>query len=263
MTDVTSDSTYESVPTQAEGVAVDATTPVEAESVEVPQEPEAPRLNVEEYGSHLVPIVVDGEEQWVTLEEARRGYSRTSDYTRKTQELATSRQELARAEALYNNFKADPQGTLTALAEHFGVSLAEARDIVEDAGDMAEQDPNDQRLSAIEQRFQEQEAAEARSRIESEFKELRDTYGEFDDQEVINAALERNITVTDAFKLVNFGKVQAKAATEAKEAEVLQAKRDVQVVEDGGAVRRGAVKPAAKTPNSIREAYEMAVQQAR
>lgn len=37
-------------------------------------------------------VKVNGEEQEITLEEALKGYSRTADYTRKTQELATQRQ---------------------------------------------------------------------------------------------------------------------------------------------------------------------------
>lgn len=38
-----------------------------------------------------VRVVIDGVEQTVTLEEALKGYSRTADYTRKTQEVAAQR----------------------------------------------------------------------------------------------------------------------------------------------------------------------------
>ena len=38
-----------------------------------------------------VKVKVDGQEQEITLDEALKGYSRTADYTRKTQELATQR----------------------------------------------------------------------------------------------------------------------------------------------------------------------------
>lgn len=38
-----------------------------------------------------VKVVIDGKEEEVTLEEALKGYSRTADYTRKTQEIAAQR----------------------------------------------------------------------------------------------------------------------------------------------------------------------------
>jgi hypothetical protein len=42
-----------------------------------------------------VVVKIDGEEHEVTLDEAIKGYQRTADYTRKTQELASQRKELA------------------------------------------------------------------------------------------------------------------------------------------------------------------------
>ena len=49
----------------------------------------------------LYKILVDGEEVEVTLEELQKGYSRQSDYTRKTQQLAQQRKE---AEALQQDY---------------------------------------------------------------------------------------------------------------------------------------------------------------
>lgn len=51
------------------------------------EEPETSSLDP----STRVRVVIDGQEQEVTLEEALKGYSRTADYTRKTQELSTQR----------------------------------------------------------------------------------------------------------------------------------------------------------------------------
>lgn len=43
---------------------------------------------------NLIPVKINGVEEMVTVEELARGYSRTKDYTQKTQELATRRREL-------------------------------------------------------------------------------------------------------------------------------------------------------------------------
>ena len=70
---------------QAEDASETANESTEEAAEEAPQ-PEAvldPNLKVK--------VRIDGQETEVTLEEALKGYSRTSDYTRKTQELATQR----------------------------------------------------------------------------------------------------------------------------------------------------------------------------
>lgn len=53
------------------------------------EQPENPETSLDP--NTVVRVVIDGAEQEVTLEEALKGYSRQSDYTRKTQELAAAR----------------------------------------------------------------------------------------------------------------------------------------------------------------------------
>src|SRR4030095_1693507 len=50
-------------------------------------------LDPTEYADRYVPVKVGGETLEVPLREALDGYSRTADYTRKTQELAQQRQQ--------------------------------------------------------------------------------------------------------------------------------------------------------------------------
>lgn len=57
-----------------------------AEGEDTPTEPEAPKAPVP-----TVKVKVDGLEQELPLEEVAKGYSRTADYTRKTQALAEER----------------------------------------------------------------------------------------------------------------------------------------------------------------------------
>ena len=51
----------------------------------------------------LYAVTVNGEEQEVTLEELTKGYSRQSDYTRKTQEIASDRKGMETLQQQYNS----------------------------------------------------------------------------------------------------------------------------------------------------------------
>jgi hypothetical protein len=69
---------------ETETVEAEAETDDDEEQDAGEQEPEEPRYTVK----------VDGEEVEVSLDELRSGYSRQTDYTRKTQELARQRKEI-------------------------------------------------------------------------------------------------------------------------------------------------------------------------
>ena len=64
----------------------------EAEPEEEEAEPEETDDEVEEE-PQLYSVTVNGEEQEVTFDELLKGYSRQSDYTKKTQELSNNRRE--------------------------------------------------------------------------------------------------------------------------------------------------------------------------
>ena len=51
----------------------------------------------------LYAVTVNGEEQEVTLEELTKGYSRQSDYTRKTQDIANNRKGMESLQQQYNS----------------------------------------------------------------------------------------------------------------------------------------------------------------
>ena len=74
----------------------------EQEEVEAQAEPE------------LYKVIIDGEEVEVSLDELQKGYSRQSDYTRKTQQLAQQRKE---AEALQQDYAQRVQ-QLNQFAQH-------------------------------------------------------------------------------------------------------------------------------------------------
>lgn len=89
---------------------------------------ETPReyLDVDSAGDHYVRVRVDGEELEVPLKEALQGYSRTADYTRKTQTLAQERQAAEYALTLQRALQAQPEETLGLLARQFGVPLGQS-----------------------------------------------------------------------------------------------------------------------------------------
>jgi len=57
----------------------------------------------EEVGEELYAVTVDGEEVGVTLDELMKGYSRQSDYTKKTQQIAEDRRETGSLQEKYNS----------------------------------------------------------------------------------------------------------------------------------------------------------------
>lgn len=206
------------------------------------QEPVAP---VEAPTTYKVQVA--GSEQEVTLEDLQSGFMRQADYTRKTQEIAQMRQRLAQAEAIANSLESDPQGTLRALAEAFGVQASE------DSFEFEEPDPIDQRLRAIERSEQERQAQQVRAQIDTEIDTLVNTYGDFDLHSVTMHAVQNGMTLTAAYRDLNFDSLAAKKAADA---EALAAKRAAADVE-GGATRVGVVETAKKA-GSIREAWTMA-----
>ena len=74
------------------------------EEVEEDDEEEAEESDEEEEEEpDLFAVKVDGEEIEVTFDELLKGYSRQSDYTKKTQELSEGRKEIESAKATYDS----------------------------------------------------------------------------------------------------------------------------------------------------------------
>lgn len=90
---------------------------------EVEPEPDYDYLDVEDPDSKYVRVKIDGEDQTVPLSEALSGYSRTQDYTRKTQEVARQRQEAEEAIRLNRALQANPGLTVQVLANQAGVTV--------------------------------------------------------------------------------------------------------------------------------------------
>ena len=95
--------TEEAAPTEEE----ESTEETQDESLEEESEEEAEEEESEESDEEveeelLYAVTVNGEEQEVSLDELMKGYSRQSDYTKKTQELSQERKEIDEAKAQYD-----------------------------------------------------------------------------------------------------------------------------------------------------------------
>ena len=77
---------------EGEDESLDEETEEEEEAEEAEEESEEPDVEEEE---ELYKVKVDGSEQEVTLDELLSGYSRQSDYTKKTQQIAQERQQMS------------------------------------------------------------------------------------------------------------------------------------------------------------------------
>ena len=231
------------------------------ESTEV-DTPESSVEVTEEPSGDTYAVKVDGENQEVSLEELRDGYQRQSDYTRKTQELASERKRLQQAEAIVSSLEADPDGTLTALADAFGVQMKspvnQGSNESYDSWDDTQSDPTEQRIANLETQIAQQNRVQRRQQTEKQVEGLKEQYGDFDAQELSQHELHHYIGKLDAAKThMRYGDVAEKASKLEKEQERTDAKRDATVVEPTGSKQTGAVKDSTVLkPNSIRQAFE-------
>lgn len=215
---------------------------------------------IESDASEPVEAVFEVDGTPITVDEAKNGYLRQSDYTRKTQELAEQRKQLRNAEVLQAALQRDPQATLRALADAYGVDFANqvASTADSDGGWGVEDEVSqpDPRLEELVAWRQQQEVAAAQAQIQKELTELESVYGEFDHSEVLRFTLDRGFPdVTSAFKAWRFDDVQQELARRDEDRKRVQAKRDAQVVE-AGASRSGAASSQVPAGGlSIREAW--------
>ena len=218
-------------------------------SIEEPMEPG---------GDYTVKI--DGAEHQVTLEELQQGYQRQADYTRKTQELASERQRLQQAETIVNALEADPQGTLDALGGALGV---QGNPRTQDDTSWEDEDPTTQRVAQLEAQVAHQAKTHRQQALDKEVTRLKGVYGEFDERELFQHALNNKIANLEAaYAHKNFGTMANYAGQLQRDADALDAKRKGAPVQGGKSVQEGAVSTdKTKEPSTLREAFALAKQQ--
>jgi len=241
------------------------------DSSEVSQSPDIPTLNVDEYSDYRIPVKLDGEELQVPLSEAIAGYQRQADYTRKTQELAEQRQSLQFASTLQAALENDPAGTLQLLSRHYGISTAQAAEMVSGMDESFEDlDPVDRKMRELDQRIAQFEEYQSQQEIEREISRLQSKYQDFDTNEVVNAALKRNTTDLEAvYKQIAFDKFTRQKEIEQaagqqqqlQESKVVEAKRQAAVVEGGASATQSTTTESFEPITNLTDAWIAAKRQ--
>lgn len=260
---------------QTDGPATTGETEVEVQP-EAPAEPEHDYLEIDEtLGGKYVKMTVDGEEVSVPLNEALQGYSRTQDYTRKTQEVAEMRRQAQEALQVYEALQASPGMTVQILAQRAGVSVEEFLGMTprqqaaaveeEQYDDPLERAIHEERQArlALEERLNQRESDEALRRAVGG---LKQQFGATDDQAraVVQRAMKLNLDY-GAFPMIYQAMAyeaqqQATAQhTAVSEAEVARRRAAAQaasqtVASGGGAANVVPANNSATKFSSIREA---------
>jgi hypothetical protein len=234
------------------------------ESADPVDSPEPSVEVVEEPAGEAYTVNVDGETQEVSLQELRDGYQRQADYTRKTQELASERKRLQQAEAIASALENDPESTLKALGDAFGVQAPVVEKSTDTMDDWDTGDATTKRLNELEAKVAQQDRLRRKQVVEKQVEDLKKQYGDFDSQELFQHAMRHKIgNLEAALTHMRFEEVANRASKLEQEQDRLEAKRDAAVVEPGGSRQSSAVSdkaPPSKV-SSLREAFNLAKKQ--
>jgi hypothetical protein len=197
--------------TDAEVVSEDATLDTsEVEPDEVGDEPAgedegtAEGAEVEDGdGAATFPVQVGGETIDVPLDELAKGYLRTADYTRKTQQLAAARRDLHDANELIGALERNPADTLRVLARHYGLG-----DVTEEAGQprYEEAPPEVVQLHELQAWKSQMETQQREALVDAELARLHSTYGDFENEELFGYAVQHGIqNLETAYRAMHYG----------------------------------------------------------
>ncbi len=225
-----------------------APSPTDAPSGAPTQVVDAPSyIDTEAMGGHLVKVKIDGSDVEMPLNEALQGVMRQQDYTRKTQEVAETRRRLAQAQNLVDALDNDPVGTLKQLTDIYGLDPTEGFQ-------PAEVDPIQQQLRSQEAAIAEMRQAAVRQQITAEVESLKAQYGEFDVQSTASFAMEHGMTLTNAYKAMNYDSLKNNQGPSLADQNRERA-RQAQNVEGGARPQNGVVQPKGQKVNSFRDAW--------
>lgn len=260
------------------GVAADDGQPTEQPAYEAPRD----YLDIDAYGDHVARVKVDGQELEVPLREALQGYSRTADYTRKTQELASQRQEAEYALTVQRALQAQPEETLRLLARQHGINWQSppatpgAPSTTDEGQEDLYADPIERRLNQqqrlIDQMVQRDEQRRADEVLRTAIGGLQQRYqaDEPTVREVISQALQSNLGPESfdmiyrsiAFERAQQARAQAQQQRQESEAQRQQAGLRASQLVGNGSSANGAGGPLQPNTSdghlSIAEAFEAA-----
>lgn len=209
-------------------------------------------LDLNEFADFRIPVKVNGEETLVPIAEAISGYSRTQDYTQKTQALAAEREQIAQAAALQAALEEDPAATLAVLQAIYGQDAAP-----DGAADDPELEPWERDLAEVKQRFADMDTQAAMQAMEQELLAIQQADGT-DPNELLKFATEQNIPRVDWAHAVYVSTLtpEQRAANMAKVAEIQRTttKAEDSFIAPGGGASASGTQPHVDPPRDPREA---------
>lgn len=223
-------------------------------------------------------VKVGGIEREVTLDELQSGYMRQADYTQKTQALAEDKRRLAQAEQLIQFLDRNPERTLQALAEQYGVSFSQQQQQPSDdawgddwtGGNDSEPPRQTQdsvllaKVQELEARLADRDMRDEQAAISAEIKDLQSTYGDdIDVQHIMRHAVDNGFgSLAAAYRDLYFDDVfeewRKHSQKKSEDDAVTEQKRAASVVSTGGAANTSAIGETVERPKSIRDAYLLA-----
>jgi hypothetical protein len=255
-----------------------------ADEVEVSSEPapapEKQYVEVDDPDNRYVRVKINGEDVEVPYSEALGGYSRTADYTRKTQELAQEREQAQYGLAIQQALETDPEAALAFLAQRYKANLGgQQQPLPEPEPDYA--DPLERAIAeerqarlALQERI---EAREADELLERTVNGIRRQYGAQDEDllQAARVAQKQNLPIEAlpmVYKQIMFDKIAAHAQAqrmtrEQSEAETQRrqaAAANASSVSAGGTRSAGGLTSQREVDDgrmSLREAFEAAYAQ--
>ena len=96
---------------------------VEGTQVEAEEAPPRQYVEVDDPDSRYVPVKVNGETLEVPFSDLVNGYSRTADYTQKTQEAAALRQQAEYGLRIQQALETDPAMAMRILQAQYGTGM--------------------------------------------------------------------------------------------------------------------------------------------
>lgn len=219
------------------------------------QAPSGGSTDAEGGSGETVRISVPGIEGEFTPDEIlewRNGNLRQADYTKKTQEVAADKQRLVAAERIFLGLQENPVETMAFLAETLGWSPQDTQAAV-DALDPVEQ--MQQKLTALETAQADQRA---QAELQLELSTLRQQYGEFDNNELLQHAIDNNIGRLD----VALRDLRTMKAVDQRSA-ATSAKRNAPPVAGGNSttIAKSGVPAREGPPANVREALADALRE--
>jgi hypothetical protein len=245
---------------------------VDTPEVGTPASSEAPSydyVDLDGVGDKYVKVKVDGTELDVPLKEALSGYQRQADYTRKTQELASQRENLQRAATIAEALERDPLATLDVLGRYYGANQPFAnQQAVPQEPEFT--DPLERQVWELNQKIASFEQLQAQQELEREVSRLQSQYPDFNPVEVISTALQAGTDNLEAvYKQMAYDKLVREVQTYRQASQVItdqnksveEAKRQAAFVAGGASANGAGTEPVGRI-SSVQDAWLAAKRQA-